>query len=277
KDVNGLQAGGNVWYSGVKVGTIDRVEFATGGVQVFMNVDEKAQPYIKKDTKAKVGSDGLIGNKIIVLYGGGPASPVVADGDLLASESLISIDDMMQTFQQNNDNLLEITKNLKNVSQGLADGKGSIGKLLNDESLTRNLDVALLSLQRSLNTTETVTKDVADYAAKLQKKGSLTNDLISDTVIFGRLRASVAQLQNISLTAQEVVNSVQATTKNVAAGLNDTNTPAGMLLNDKQTAENLKAVIQNLQTSTKKLDENMEALQSNFLFRGFFKKKNKNL
>ena len=48
-----------------------------------------------------------------------------------------------------------------------------------------------------------------------------------------------------------------------------------MLLNDAQTAESIKEIIKNLQTSTQKLDENMEALQHNFLLRGFFRKKQK--
>ena len=277
-DVNGLQPGNNVWYAGVKVGTIESIQFtANGQVEVVMDIDEKVKNYLRKDTKVKVGSDGLIGNKILVLYGGTAGAPVVADGERLAADNMLSIDDMMQTFQQNNHNLLAVSNDLKVVSSQLAQGKGSIGRLLKDESLANQLDGALLSLRRSLSQTETFTTDIASYTNKLQRKGSLTNDLISDTVIFDRLRASVAQIQSVSQSAQDIVDNLKSATSNVNASLTNTSTPAGMLLNDAQTAESLKAVIKNLQSSTQKLDENMEALQHNFLFRGYFRKKNKSL
>jgi phospholipid/cholesterol/gamma-HCH transport system substrate-binding protein len=48
-----------------------------------------------------------------------------------------------------------------------------------------------------------------------------------------------------------------------------------MLLNDEQSANNIKITLQNLQSASKKLDEDLEAVQHNFLLRGFFKKKAK--
>src|SRR5829696_2631962 len=76
-EVNGLQSGNNVWYAGVKVGTIKKIAFEKDGrVKVEMNIEEDYLYIIKKDTKAKVGSDGFIGNKLVVLYGGTTSAPV---------------------------------------------------------------------------------------------------------------------------------------------------------------------------------------------------------
>ena len=70
QNVNGLQKGNNIWFSGVKVGTIENVALiGNGKVEVDMNIDEKSVPYIHKNAKAKLSSDGLIGNKIIEIYG----------------------------------------------------------------------------------------------------------------------------------------------------------------------------------------------------------------
>src|SRR3954470_9795746 len=70
-DVNGLQPGSNVWLAGVKVGSVTTLNFnPRGKVDVALSIDEESREYIHKNTLAKVGSDGLIGNKIIVLYGG---------------------------------------------------------------------------------------------------------------------------------------------------------------------------------------------------------------
>ena len=61
----------------------------------------------------------------------------------------------------------------------------------------------------------------------------------------------------------------------INTGLSNKNAPAGMLLNDEQSAEKIKGTLQNLQSASKKLDEDLEALQHNFLLRRFFKKKAK--
>src|SRR3954470_7581878 len=98
-DVNGLQSGNNVWLAGVKIGTVKDIKFDEAGkVVVSLNVDQKMQPLIHKDTKAKVGSDGLIGNRIVVLYGGTAASPMVQAGDNLGVEKIPGMDDMMATL-----------------------------------------------------------------------------------------------------------------------------------------------------------------------------------
>ena len=66
-DVAGLQTGNNVWFSGVKIGTVRKINFyGDSQVEIEMNVEEKVREYIHKDSKATISSDGLIGNKIIV-------------------------------------------------------------------------------------------------------------------------------------------------------------------------------------------------------------------
>lgn len=276
KDVNGLQGGSNIWFAGVKIGTIKNIEFTPAGeVEVVLGIEKSAQRYIHKNTKAKVGTDGLIGNKIVVLYGGSAQAPVVTNGDVLATENLFNVEDMMTTLQANNKNLLAITTDFKTISERLADGQGTIGKLLKDESLANSLQAAMATLQRTMNRAETAANAIAAYTAKLQQKGSLTNDLVTDTIIFSKLRSSVMQIESLSITATEVVNNLKQASQSVQTGVSSTNTPAGVLLHDEATAKSLKELIKNLQTSTQKLDENMEALQHNFLLRGFFKKRQK--
>ncbi|MEP6750853.1 MAG: MlaD family protein, partial [Bacteroidota bacterium] len=99
-DVSGLQKGNNVWFSGVKIGTVKKISFfGKSQVQVIMSVDKKAEDFIRKDAKAKIGSDGLIGNKIIVLYGGTQAAAPIENNDSLAAETALSSEDIMATLQ----------------------------------------------------------------------------------------------------------------------------------------------------------------------------------
>ena len=275
-DVNGLQRGSNIWYAGVKIGTIKTLGFnKNGGVDVTMSIEEASQQFIHKDTKAKVGTDGLIGNKIIVLYGGSPQAPVIAEGDVLSVQKAAGMDEMMNTLQTNNKNILDITNDFKLISHRLANGEGTVGKLLKEETLANDLNATLAALNRATQNAERLTNQLASYASNLQKPGTLTNDLITDTVIFSKLRSSVSQIEEVTAKANAVMTTMQTASTNLNADLNKTNTPAGVLLHDEEAGANLKAAIRNLQTSTKKLDDNMEALQHNFLLRGFFKKRAK--
>jgi phospholipid/cholesterol/gamma-HCH transport system substrate-binding protein len=183
-DVGGLQEGNNVWFSGVKIGTIKKMNFTPNSqVEVIMSIESKAQKYIKKDAKAKISSEGFIGNKIVVIYGGTMQSGSVAENDALVVENGLNTDEILATFQQNNKNLVDITGDIKLVSKKLADGQGSIGKLLSDETLVNNLQLAVVSLRQASTNAQQLTSNISDYASRLRTKGSLTNDLITDTVI----------------------------------------------------------------------------------------------
>lgn len=275
-EVNGLQAGNNVWYAGVKVGTIKKIALnKEGKVNVEMSIEEKAQPLIKKDTKAKVGADGFIGNKIVILYGGSPDAAMVETGSVLGVEPAVSTDAMMATLQDNNKNLLAITTNFKTISEQMVNGKGTIGKLLNDEQMVSDLREAILTIKLAALNAQSLAANVSDYTAKLTRKGSLADDLVTDTILFSRLRSTVKQIDALSKNAIEVVNNLKEASATINQGMNDKSAPIGLLLNDKEIAAGIKATIKNLQAGTQKLDENMEALQSNFLLRGFFRKKNK--
>ncbi len=270
KDVNGLAPGNNVWFSGVKIGTIKSIRFLPdANVEVIMNIEEKTKQYIHQDSKAKISSDGLIGNKIVVIFGGTAGSPSVEENSTIAAEAAIDPDQIMATLQDNNKNLLTITNDFKVISEQLASGKGAIGKLLMDESVYNELTSAMASLKNASVHASGITKDLSDYTDKLKTKGSLADDLVSDTVIFSRLRATVSQMNDVAGKASSVVENLSQ----ASAQLKNPNTPVGTLLNDPKAANDLKETLRNLSSGTAKLDENMEALQHNFLLRGFFRKK----
>ena len=272
QNVNGLLKGNNVWFSGVKVGTVKSVTFnPKGTVTVEMVIEEKSVPYIHSDAKAKMSTDGLVGNKIVVLEGGSPEKPIIKSGDVLGVKTPLDTDEMMATLQENNKNLVDVTRNFRTITRRMVDGQGTLGKLLSDESLLNDLQATEGVLRQASQNTDALTENLAAYSARFNRKGSLANDLVTDTTVFSTLRSTMRQMQKASENANLVVENLRATSNNI----NSSNSAAGVLLNDADAAQDIKDVIKNLESSSKKLDENMEALQHNFLFRGYFKKKNK--
>ncbi len=271
-DVNGLLKGGNVWFSGVKVGTIKNIEFyGNSQVKVTMSIEQHAQSHIRKDSKAKIGSDGLIGNKIVVIYGGDPSTPQVEKNDMLAVEKASSTDDMMATLQLNNQNLLAITSDFKSISRKIDSGTGMIATLLNDPAMANKLNTTVADLQTTMENfksasvrSKVVLSNLQEFSTKLNTPGNSLNDLVTDTTMYASVKGSLQSLKNTT-----------ANLKTTSDRLNDKDNAVGVLLNDQASGTSLKNTLSNLESGSKKLDQDLEALQHNFLLRGFFRKKAK--
>lgn len=268
-DVSGLKEGNNVWYSGVKIGTVKSMNFfGKSQVEVNLNISTKSQQYIRKDAKVKISTDGIIGNKILVIYGGTVDFAQVEEGDTLAVERMFTSEDMINTLQDNNENLLTITSNIKVITNRLVDGDGTIGKLMNDTSMYSNLNAATVALQHATVKAEQMISSLATFSSGLNKKGTLANELVTDTTIFNSVKASVVKFHQMADTASVFITNLKS------AGSNP-NSAIGVLLHDKEAGAYLKESMKNLESSSKKLDADLEAAQHNFLLRGYFKKKAK--
>jgi len=271
-DVAGLKKGNNVWFSGVKVGTISDVRFSgPSKVDVKMNIDESSQPYIHHDAGVKIGSDGLIGNKIIVIEGGSPHAPVVQDGDVLQTEKVASTDDMLKTLQQNNENLLSITKDFKELSHKILQGKGTVGALLADSTMGMQLKSTMRNLEATTQSAARMAVQLDNFGKKMNTKGGLADKLLTDTATFNKIQGAIAQLQKTVNSASELTQNLNTASKK----LTTTDNAIGVLLNDPKGAEQVRTSLNNLQQSSIKLNDDLEAAQHNFLLKGFFKKKAK--
>ncbi|GAB3967618.1 MlaD family protein [Spirosoma terrae] len=279
KDVSGLKAGNNVWFSGVKVGTVKRVSiYSNAQVEVDMNVEQSSQQYIRKDAVASIGSDGLIGNKIVVISGGTNSHPEVEDGDKLQTQAALSSDQIMETLQENNNNLLRVTNDFKELVGNLKRGKGTVGAVLTDSIVAGNFKRAMQNLERASDNTAKITNSVSLFASKLNTRGTLANELVADTSVFRRLSRSATKLESAASSADQAVSNLKRASTNLnqaSEKLNNTNSPLGVLLTDQEAATNLRATLRNLNQGTVLLNEDLKAAQSNFLLRGFFKKKAK--
>ena len=83
-DVSGLKAGDNIWFSGVRIGTVRRIRFTgQAQVEVDLSIEQKSHEFIRKDARCYIGSDGLIGNKVVNITGGSRRAAPIEAGDRL--------------------------------------------------------------------------------------------------------------------------------------------------------------------------------------------------
>ena len=278
-NVGGLIKGGNIWFSGVKIGTVKNIGFyGDSKVIVSMSIDKAVQPHIHKDAFAKIGSDGLIGNKIIIIYNSDTTKPSVDPNDFLQVESVLSTDDMLATLQKNNKNLIEITQNFKSISKKIDSGQGLIASLLNDPKMTKKLKSSIDDLGTTVanfksvsSNSKLVIANLQNFTGKINQPGNSINDIVEDTIIYANLRSTFSQLEKSFTELHQFATNL----KTMSDKLNQKNNIAGVVLNDSSTANSIKVILKRLESSSQKLDEDLEAIQHNFLFRGYFRKKEK--
>jgi phospholipid/cholesterol/gamma-HCH transport system substrate-binding protein len=148
KDVGGLQVGNNVRFSGINVGIVNDIRQITDStVTVDMVINEEARKFIKKNAKAVIGSDGLMGNKIVSIIPGIPGKEQLANNDIIETTRPLSIDDIMVKIKVSADNAANITDDLAVIVGGIRHGKGTMGKIFMDTSFAKNIDKTIVNLK----------------------------------------------------------------------------------------------------------------------------------
>ena len=150
QNVSGLQVGNAVRFSGINVGTVDKISILNDStVQVTMLVKKDVQKFIKQDSEAGIGSEGIIGDKLVVLSRGGTSNKVVKEGQLIASTEPVETDAIMESLQMTADNAAIATEEIAEIMTKVNKGKGTLGKLINDDSMAKDLDATMTNLKTS--------------------------------------------------------------------------------------------------------------------------------
>ena len=149
-NVSGLEAGSNVRYSGINVGTVDKITIINDTtVRVDMMIKRSVQQFIKNDCEAGIGSAGVIGDRILIITQGGEDAPLVKDGAFIGSKEPIEADAIMLSTQITADNAAIITDQLAEIMIKINSGNGTLGRLIQDTTIAENIDRTIINLRKS--------------------------------------------------------------------------------------------------------------------------------
>lgn len=270
-NVSGLQLGNNVRYSGINVGTVRGIEMINDStIKVDMLIDESIFPHIRKNAVATIGSDGLVGNMLINIIPGRGKEATVRPGDEIQSLSRIRTDDLLNTLDVTNKNAALLTTDLLKISHEINQGKGTVGLLIKDSTVANNLRETMQYLKiTGKETSESVTK-LNRLISSLENKDNVIG-FLKDTAVANDMKAVVRNLDKSSTEINKVVSNLNSTITNIKEGKGAIN----YLSNNPELVQKIDSTMTNINDASLRLNENMEALKHNFLFRGYFKKQEK--
>lgn len=271
KNIEGLKEGDKVWLSGVKIGTVKHVQIVSEGqVIVSMALRDKQNQFIKKNATAFIGSDGLVGNKIVVVRPGNAAA-IVQDNDTINTFSPTDTQELINIAKDVGANTRSLTDDIKEITARIHNGEGLVGELLNEGPLSRELREVVHSLKSAGDNTNRATANLTRMLDEINTGNGLATKIISDTTYAYTFEQA---LNNVA----EAGNNTKALTEELrvaVAKLNNSNNAVSVLLADTAFANQLKVTLSNAESASAKLDSNMLALKNNFLLRGYFRKQEK--
>ncbi|CAN5459965.1 hypothetical protein BH11BAC3_BH11BAC3_09480 [soil metagenome] len=189
KTVSGLKVGNNVRFSGINIGTIDEIQLLTDtSVRVVMIIKNDVQPFIKADATASIGSDGLMGDRVLTINAGSNAAGAVKENGIISSQPSVEMEELMASVKTTLDNAGVITAQLAQFTYKMNNGNGALSKFISDEEFSGSLKSTLQNLQTSTN-------EFAKFTTKMNDEdGALAK--LSDPEFGEKLDSTMSNLQS---------------------------------------------------------------------------------
>ncbi|HET7586078.1 MAG TPA: MlaD family protein [Gemmatimonadaceae bacterium] len=274
-NAEGVREGGSVTLAGQLAGRVDRIEFlppdgdSTRNLRLRLAIDRSVQSQVRENSRARLRTQGLLGDRLVDITPGTPAAPVLPENDTIASAPGADYEEVLTQVATVVHQLSTLTADLRGVTQGLLNGEGSAGQFLTNrtmydalESSLRRTDVLLTRIERGEGTLGRMLVDTTVYA----RLASTTSAL--DTIVrriadrrgtLGKLIADdtlYTRLAGISTSADSLL-------KMVAAGQGT----LGRLIGDQalydeltRTIADLNAILQDIQRNPRKYTRGMVKL-----------------
>ncbi len=268
-NVNGLQIGNNVRYSGINVGTVKEISMLNDtAIIIEMAINRKSFQFIKKNANISIGSDGLVGNMVVNIVPNKGDSEPILPGDVLIGVKKVQADDMINTLSTTNSNAALLTSDLLKITNEIMNGQGTIGLLLNDKEVASDIKESIRELKYTSQATRKSIQSLESLIGSLDKKDNVVG-LMKDTAVARHIVNIVVNLEKSTKKIDTVVQNLNLAVLNAKDGKGAIN----YLSNDPGLVKKIDTTMTNINESSKLLNENLEALKHNFLFRGFFKKR----
>jgi phospholipid/cholesterol/gamma-HCH transport system substrate-binding protein len=272
ENVNGLRAGNNIRFAGIEAGTVKKVKILSDTlIEVTMAIDTKMNGFIPKNAEVTIGTDGLVGNKILNITPVQQRAVPVKDGDVLITKKSTGTEEMLKTLSNTNDNIAFVSEELKLTIRRFNNSK-ALWTLLNDSTISPNLKASVYNVrQASARANEFADQLNAMMSGIKNGEGSL-GALLSDTSFVYNLNEAVYKIQQLGNNANELAAKLNEMAKGIQSDVNTGKGTANLILKDSVFAGHLNQSIENIEKATAAFNRNMEALKHNFLFRGYFRK-----
>lgn len=279
-NAQGLEAGNNVLFAGTQIGTVKKVQILNDTtIEILFYIDKNSKDFIHKNSLTSVSTEGVVGNKVLSITNPETLGAPVQKNDILPARETHSLEAMLETLNSTNNNIAFISEELKKAVVRLNDSS-QIWQLLESKELADNVRHSLANIQSASAKAVNMMNDVNVIVADVKSgKGSL-GTLLRDSAFANNMDNAAENIQQFTIKmkeigdqANQVTNELNKTAQNIQQSIHSGDGVVHTLLYDTAFTNQLNTTLDNIEKGTEAFHEDMEALQHNFLLRGYFKKK----
>ncbi len=190
----GLREGAPVTLAGQRVGQVSAIDFLPleeqteeRHVAVGVAIDEGVRRQIRRDSRAFIRSQGLLGDKYIDISPGTPNTPILREGDTLTAAAVVDLENVLQTASSALDSARLVVGDLHRVTAAIAGGRGTVGRLLQDDGLYLQMTSA--------------TSELADVLRQIQDPHGTLGRLVHDPALYDHAAAAIARVDTLTAVA----------------------------------------------------------------------------
>ncbi|HLF93505.1 MAG TPA: MlaD family protein [Planctomycetota bacterium] len=251
--IQGLREGDDVRVEGLLFGKVKKIDLSpTAGVQVTVRLNASIVLY--DDSEIVVESSSVLGGNTVSIKRG--TRPPTKDLNLpLSGKSQPGLDSVGKMVDENRENLKALIANLKDMTQALKDGQGTVGKLLKTDELHKE----------AVDTIKQARETIAETKGEIKKLGENLNKIV-DKVDKGE--GPIAHLLNDKKMAQNLektIENVEKTSDNlkkITDKVQGGEGTLGKLVSDKEMGEKLKRTVENIEASSESIKKVTGKLES---------------
>jgi phospholipid/cholesterol/gamma-HCH transport system substrate-binding protein len=272
ENIQGLVPGNNVRYAGIQTGTVKEINILDDTtIEVTMVIEKEMLHIIRKNAIASIGTDGFVGNKLVNIYPARQPAATATEGDILLSKRAVSTDDMLQTLSKTNGDIAVIAAELKTTVQRINNSAG-LWKLLNDESIPKDIRLTLANIRSATVRANDMMGSFQAVATEIKNGKGSVGMILKDSSIALNLNEAILKIKSVGSEADSLVQEVNKLVAGIQEDKNNGIGPVHAIFKDSAIVIKLNASLDNIQKGTDGFNQNMEALKHNFLFKGYFKK-----
>lgn len=275
ENVQGLVSGNNVRFSGIQAGTVKNIQILNDTViEVVMIVDKKMQAIIRTNALVSIGTDGLVGNKVVNMVPSKVSAPLAKEGAILLVKRAVSPDEMLQTLYTTNNDIAVIAANLKMTVQRI-NTSTAIWTLLSDPYIPNDLKLSIAKIREATSKTASITNNLDKMIVEVKNGKGLLGMILTDDTLANNFGNVVLKINSVGEQLDTLSGEIRGLVNNFNQDLNKGKGPFNTLLRDSMLSIKLSNSLDNIQQGTDGFNQNMAAIKHSFLLRGYFKKMRK--
>lgn len=272
ENIQGLVAGNNVKFAGIQAGTVKSINIINDTlIEVTMVIEKRMSEIIHKNAIASISTEGLVGNKVLNITPSKISAELAVENDILPSKKAINTDEIMETLYSTNSDVAKIAAGLKTTVDRINNSNG-LWNLLNDESIPENLRISVATFRSTSAKALKLANDLDEIIVGVKNGEGSLGAILKDSSIANNLNDAISKINKVGDEADSVTIEINKLVKGIQKDVSQGNGTVNALLKDSTMVKKLETSLDNIQKGTDGFNSNMEALKNNFLFRGYFRK-----